>query len=658
MNVQGKKVACFVALPHHTRFLFPVLEALEKRGAEALFFTTLSDFPFERDLIKKGRECRLLQSYATPETGYQRKAMLDEFFKTWTPRCFDWDGYRHWPFVLQASLLNCGFEEFLCLDLMIEKEKPDVIMALHERNRWGKLLGFYARKYGIPYVTLQEGDYYEDRLSFSGHTEYTTALLLWGHDTEGRLTRLKSAPEKMINVGNTHLDNVKKTWFGEQQLQQIRTQLNIPPGKPVVLFLVGVQWGMIIDEKAWLDLLWPLNDREDITVVLKWHPKVAQHSFIEVDRKVFKGHLGNCIVVQNFDPYPLLAISDYCVTLGNTTLAVEALSFGKPVFSLPGIDKTPDQYVMRGIAMSVYPPGDWQRLDEVLNHGVPEKVKEKVDKFLNNYFFQRNEIAVESAADVIEYICEIRHQPKPQTHDQPVTVSGRLSIIIPAGDDAEILFATLTTLADKCLHPDWEAIVVVGDQPIREALGGVSGDLHIVDSDETSLGALYNAGSAVAGGDVLAFIRPGIAYLEAEDFTQLARERVVGLPIRDTEGDVYSLGYYYDFNAVPRFRVDDSQPLQAVGGGFIAMSRAHFSRCGGFDPRIASGFVEADFCLTAAAQNIPFALGEGALFLLHDAYLQASSDDWRGNIGFFAKWVGLTPKSEDYIGFAGDLLDF
>ena len=52
--LKGKKIACFVALPHHTRFLWPITSALERHGAKVIFFTTMSDFPFEGDLIKKG----------------------------------------------------------------------------------------------------------------------------------------------------------------------------------------------------------------------------------------------------------------------------------------------------------------------------------------------------------------------------------------------------------------------------------------------------------------------------------------------------------------------------------------------------------------------------------------------------------------------------
>src|SRR3569623_3125467 len=92
-------------------------------------------------------------------------------------------------------------------------EKPDLPLALHERNRCGKLHGHIARKHGAAYLTLQEGYYYEDRLSFCAHTEYPTAQMTWGEDTAALLERHGCSRNKMVMVGNTHLAQVGADYF-------------------------------------------------------------------------------------------------------------------------------------------------------------------------------------------------------------------------------------------------------------------------------------------------------------------------------------------------------------------------------------------------------------------------------------------------------------
>ena len=103
--LKGKKIACFVALPHHTRFLWPITSALERHGAKVIFFTTMSDFPFEGDLIKKGKECRILQNYVKDDTRKKIDSSTGEFIDLWFKRCFEWDGLRHWPLVLKKRFL-------------------------------------------------------------------------------------------------------------------------------------------------------------------------------------------------------------------------------------------------------------------------------------------------------------------------------------------------------------------------------------------------------------------------------------------------------------------------------------------------------------------------------------------------------------------------
>lgn len=667
--LKGKKIACFVALPHHTRFLWPITSALEKHGAKVIFFTTMSDFPFEGDLIKKGKACKILQNYVKDDTRKKIDSSIGEFFDLWFRRCFEWDGLRHWPFVLKNGMINAGIEEYFCLDEFIKVERPDMFLALHERNRWGKLIGHLSSQYGIPYVTLQEGDYYEDRLSFSAHTEYSTALLLWGRGIEEMLTRHKSSPDKFVLIGNTHLSTIRDTYFQRDKIMETKKELNIPPDKKVVLFLVGVQWGVAQGDMVWEGLLKGLGD--DVIKIFKWHPKVTYSGFKKDVEKYFKEKFPTCIVLHTYDPYRLIPVSDYCVTLGKTTLAVEALSFGKPLFSLPGRDNEYDHYAKWGISQPLWPPGNYEPLYKTIKEGVPEVIQKNVDKFLNNYFYRNNAVAIDRAIEVIDFIFDNK-QSGVKDNTRRITskdyVPGRISYIIPSGHDSEALLATLTSLSQNVKHDDWEVIIVVNNEGIRGLLDGISGDVRVVDSKGGSLSALYNKGAASSNGEYLIFLKPGIVYLRDEGLLEVIGNGIVGIPIKNADMTPFCLGIAFDFNFVP-YKIthcDDSAiecQVDAVGGGVIAMQRSVYEAVGGFDEGIANHLTEADMCLSAKEKGYSITYLPEALGVIYKETFDLPNDlphnldeEWKRRIRFFAKWCGRLPKDDNYIKFAGELL--
>jgi hypothetical protein len=663
--------------------MWPVTNRCEELGAKILYLTTMSDYPFDMALVKKGRECRFLQDYSN-ETVVERKIRaLSDFYGIWMKRCFEWDGMRHWPLSLQSGVIKNGVEEYFCLEQFIEKEKPDMFMALHERNRWGKLIGHLSVKYGIPYVTFQEGDYYEDRISFSGHTEYTTALLLWGKDTEEMLTRLRSTPEKFVLTGNTHLATIRETYFSKEAVLRVKKELNIPLDKKVVLFLVGLQWGVVKDSAIWEMLLSGLGD--DVVKIFKWHPKVTAGGFKKDAEPVFKEKFPSCIILHTYDPYNLIQIADYCITLGKTTLAVEAVSFGKPLFSLPGRDSEPDHYAQWGISQPLWPPGNYEPLYNTIKEGVPANIQENVDRFLNTYFYKNNTLAIEKAVEVISHIFESR-QDKAKGKGQGSrvqesrvksqgsgVVNGRVSFIIPSGNDQHALLATLTSLSQNVKYPDWEVVIVINDENIKEMLSGISGDIKMVDLQSDNISSLYNKGAEVSTGEYLIFMKPGIVYFKDEGLIDAMKDGVAGMPLKNADMTPYCLGIGFDFNHVPYMIKDEGQGSRvkgqeeerdAVGGGLISMHRKVFEAIGGFDEGIANHLMEADICLSAkdkgcSVKYLPDCLG----FVFRETFVQktedrgqTTDDEWKTRIRFFAKWCGKLPKDDDYIKFAGDLL--
>ena len=696
MKLKGKRIACFVALPHHTRFLLPITEPAKRYGADTLFFLTMSDYPFERDLFKKKIVYKYLNGYTNDEVREKIESAFNAFLDQWAKKLFQWDGFRQWTLLEQERMMGSCFEEYFCLEEFIKREKPDVFLALHERNRWGKIIGHLSNKYGIPYITMQEGDYHEDRLSFSAHNEYSTVNLLWGEATKKMLVKHKCPADKIVLVGNTHLDNAKKIYSDLTKIKQIKRELNIPDGKKILLFLVDLEWGGVMDGWVWETFLKGLS--EDIVVIFKWHPNVARGTYLKIEKNI-KESAPFAIVLYTYDPYALLSIADYCVTLGKTTLALEAIAFGKPLFAIPSRDGTKDYYVQMGVAQSVSPPGNWTNLYNTIENGVHEDIKRNVDEYLRQSFYRLDGKAVDRALEVISYILECR-QDKAKGKGQKAQgkereyVAGRVSFIIPSGNDQEALLSTITSLSQNVKYPDWEVVIVINDENIKEMLSGISGDIRIVDSQGDNLSFLYNRGAEALTGEYLIFMKPGIVYFKDKGLLDALKGGVAGIPLRNPDMTPYCLGIGFDFNFSPYFikeeRQCDSTPegtLNAVGGGLIGMHSRVYESIGGFDEGIANHLTEADICLSAKYKGYSVKYLSDCLgFVFKETFAEGSrvkgqgskgtvpdlrteqdgvvesglspscDDEWKTRIRFFAKWWGKLPKDDDYIKFAGDLL--
>ncbi|NIM04179.1 MAG: hypothetical protein GTN65_00830, partial [Armatimonadetes bacterium] len=63
--LSGKKVLCFIALPHHNRFLVPIMEALNHEGMEVVYFTAAAEGAFEITLNQANLPYRHVLDYAS-----------------------------------------------------------------------------------------------------------------------------------------------------------------------------------------------------------------------------------------------------------------------------------------------------------------------------------------------------------------------------------------------------------------------------------------------------------------------------------------------------------------------------------------------------------------------------------------------------------------
>lgn len=364
MRLKNKKIAFYIAQPHHSKYLFPLAEAVKKEGAEILFFTTSEFYPFESELLKKGYKYKFVSEYADEETVQQIRSASNKFCDEWIRLIFHWDGIRHWPLATQDRLFMSRIDEYICLERMTRIENPDMFVALHEVNPWGKEIGHVAAKYGIPYVTMQEGDYYGESIASCVHTEYSTAALLWGGSTVQYLEKFRCSADKMVTVGNMYLDGIMNKYSTSAVRKNIREELGIKPGRKVVAFLLGFDWAVIGRKEIW-ELLCRELVKEELVCIFKWHTMVPVADFKKVEI-IIKEIMPAAIVLYTYDPYKVISISNYCVILGRSTIALEALAWKKPLFEvqsyqLDGHCFGDDVYYSEaGVAQLVSPLGNWK----------------------------------------------------------------------------------------------------------------------------------------------------------------------------------------------------------------------------------------------------------------------------------------------------------
>ncbi|MBF0319672.1 MAG: hypothetical protein HQL01_07715 [Nitrospirae bacterium] len=665
MTLKGKKIALFNALPHHGRFLFPIAGEAKKQGADILFFTTLVDYPYEGDVIKNGFKCKFLIEYATHTTREKINATANKLLDDWMKVNFTWHGFRHWSLFQQHRSLMRNVEDYFCLEELIKQERPDLFLTLHEMNPWGKQIGHLAKKYGIAFITLQEGDYYNPILNFSTHAEYAMANLIWGVQTRDTLLAHKCAYHKLLIIGNTHIDESIKKYTLPSMIKAIKKELSIPPDKKVVSFLPNTHWGAMTERSVWTELLKGLK-RPDLTCVFKWHPQVSYTAFMEI-KKIIEELLPGAVVLFTYDPYKILAVSDYCIVMGKTTLGVEALAFRKPLFDLYNIINGEEYYKDIGVAQSVSPSGNWEALFQTIEKGVPIEIKETADKFVERVFYRLDGKSIERALDTISFILETKdagmreREAATRIEFKNATVKNRITIAIPSGNDPVAIMATLNSISWNCHHEDIEIIIITNDANIKELVLNSATGIEIVDAASNNIAYLYNRAAEVSTGEYIIFMLPGIYYYKDDGLLEALKGGIAGIPLRNPDLTPYNLGIGTDFNCAPSNVISPDIAPKYVSSAFFGITRPAMEAIGGFDEAIE--YFTVDACLAAEGNGFRISFAkEGMMLTFKYPNFMASPDlryhtgEWKRSARFFARWYNKLDKDDDYLTYAKEML--
>jgi UDP-N-acetylglucosamine:LPS N-acetylglucosamine transferase len=668
MELKGKKAFCFLALKHHSRFLLPITRALESRGMEILYLTAPAEMPFELTLQEEGLPYRHPQDYLDAELGEQINRAYRSVRSAWKQKLLQSSVLNHFTLPIQDKILRMHVDNFYLFRRMFEVEKPDLVLALHELNSWGKMLGYLSHEFSVPMITLQEGLYYAPAAVYRFHTEYSSACLVWGEATGEVLVRSGGSSDKILVVGNTHLQSVVKKSMDVDTLKGTKAELAIGGDQKVVTLFMG---GLGYDKGFAFapELIDWLRVRPEVVLICKWHP-VTNKLAIEQIGQDFRA-LTNVRMLQNFDTYRLLAASDVCIVFGNSTTGLEALAFGKPLIEvqLPGLEYS---FARHGVAGAVRSLAELpQAVDNTLFGPPAEDRRRDVEQYLRANLHRLDDQAVDRCMGVVDRLLSVR-QAEPPMRSVAVGEESEgflCSIIIAQSSMSGVAESLLGMAENTPAELSYECLISSSLAPPDrgEFVNGLEGDVQILYSDKASLSHLYNLAAARAKGRYLCFLTSGWVpqkgWLEAL-VQEMERDRQVGIVgglALQEDGLIAHAGIAFDANLspVPLYHLlaatfpgaHRSRSMRGVMGCLLVRRQA-FVGAGGFDETFEGHWSELDFCLQAGAQGWKIRYAPQSFFVSLTAP-KVSDDD---RLSLFGKWVGrLWPDQDSY--WADDNLD-
>lgn len=708
MSLKGKKGFCFVALKHHSRFLLPITRALEAEGADLRYLTAPAEFPFELTLMDEGLPYCHPGSYLDAEVAEETEAAYRQVRGAWKEHVLGSSVLHHFTLPVQDKVLRMHVENFYLFRRVFAVERPDFVLALHELNSWGKMLGYLSHEYGVPFLTLQEGLYYAPAAIYRFHTEYSTACLVWGEATREVLTRSGGCANKIFVVGNTHLAEAIADATRPEAVHETQQELHLEPGKKVVTVLMG---GLGYQEQFTFPAEFVTWAREvqDLTVICKWHP-VTNKTVIEKIQAAFSGS-PNVRLLQQYDTYRLLAVSDLCVVFGNSTTGLEALAFGKPLIEvqLAGLDYS---FSAMGVAELV---ADLAAVPAVarqlLGNGLPPGREEKIKGYLSrNLSSTLDGGSVGRAVEVLNTMLSAQDdhrrrrqslttlssapsRPSPLENGRangkgmplphlrngaaasakvtPNVIEEYLcSIIIPLAESRGVEETIIGIATHTPPDLSYECILSSArPEETRRLCTAIGGDVRLVPAAFRGIAHLCNAAAREAKGRYLCFLPPGtvpqpgwldalLAEVQAEregNAPPQSRTGIVGGKVVQANGLLTHAGIAFDANCSPSFLYRLLPPtlpgankvriVQAVTGCLL-VPRKVFLALGEMDEGYQHAYHDIDLCLQAELA------GWRTKYTPHSVCLtlgRETEEDAADRLRFYSKWVGrLWPSENEY----------
>ncbi len=673
--LKNKKIAAYIALKHHTRFIVPVMKKLEDLGAKTSYIVGQAERSQEITAIETGLDYVHVYEYVQPSEQDEITSLYhilrDGFAKGMKKDIAI--GACAMPTVLDKNLYNTA-KEYIGFRNYIRTEKPDILFALHEVNRWGKMLGFWAKKENIPFFTLHEGLGNDRNYCFIGHVQYSCFNLVWGERMRNKLVDFEAPKDRIIPVGNTHLANEKNRLEKNDVRTQIKKKYNMG-NKKVVLLVFSAQPPNVSE-------LAPLFEQDKNTIFfVKFHP-VTTGAIIDKWKNTVPGRIKEaCVMIHGEETvYSLMAAGDLVIMTEPSTTGLEAVAFEKPLvqLKLSQPDPYPFSFVDDGVALHLTPAELSAKLKENSNfdHFIdPEKTRLFLDKEL-----------VEPAKSIDKIVDFFNQAVVANQYDsaEQFTYSRQAdidwSIILPVGKNPNTFLAVLEAISNHSENAGGFEVILLEPEntshdiiPILDSLEGDVERVRVQKDDNLSVA--FNTGAAISRGRRLIFLDENIApfenwlsklhgeldknHSEKINSEKINGEKIIGGRIVSRHKNIVHAGMVLDSNNSPVSayqHLDEKFPpalkkrtFQMVNH-FISISRKFFLDLGGFHPKSGS-YAFLDLCLHANRtmkdhQAIVLYLPDIKLIKLELADPPVVTNE---AIYFYTRWHGDLWESEDQL---------
>ncbi len=660
-----KKIVVYIALPHHTRFLLPVVNSMIQEGAKVQYVVGQAERSQEITAVTLGLAYSHVFDYVTTAGDKEDvQKQYDRLVTTFGDSLKNSFLFGVSPVTVVDKTLYSTAMEYVGFKNLVQREKPDICFALHELNRWGKMFAFWAKKYNIPLITFQEGRYYGLDFGRTGHVQYSSLDLVWGEYLKKKLAGFEAPPDKILPTGNTHLANELLHQKKNKVRQGKRKKFHYKEKE--LVFLLLISGALPVPEKLF-PLLEGISDASHTHLIIKFHPishKIQVEQWVEKIPASLKTRVRT--IHNEESVYDLLSVCDVCLLVQPSTTGVEALAFGKPLIYLTGTfhHGDSDSFIRDKVAASMSP-----------SH-LAELIAQKTDFSMLvssshvQEFLQRELAHPTSAVDLAREVSEklIRANTSPDLPE--ISCSHKpdkpWSLILVLSQSSRGLLRQLEILAQNSEDQGEYEVILVEPEHIsqegKEILDSLQGDVvRLVVEEPLGVEGTMNLAAKQATGESLVFLQPDLvpfpdwlACLE-DGFERYGRNKIFGARILDDTGSLVHAGMVVDVNntpvpayphLAPEFACAMKERSFQMLDYVLCAERNFFCQLGGLVPQ-AGKFAFMDLCLRANQEQ-----GKDACMYLPKVCLmfqktRADIFDQDASVYFYGKWHGTLWESQD-----------
>ncbi|MCG8685738.1 MAG: hypothetical protein MI892_12735, partial [Desulfobacterales bacterium] len=556
---QDKKIIAYIALSHHTRFITPITEKLQNLGAKITYLVGQAERSQEITAIKLGLEYAHIFDYIDGTDNEDIQANYNRLKQTFARSLKNTFFLGNQPVSVTDKTLYATAMEYIGFKNLLTKEKPDICMALHEINRWGKMFAFWSKKNGIPLITMQEGLAYTPDFGSSGHAQYSTINLVWGDNAKKKFVSFEAPESKLIPVGNTHL--AKEIAFQQKnKIREIKREEYGISGKFVVLLVLSA---LLPDPKLFKPIFKAVSDSNDLTVFVKFHPSCRKAHLDQWKKAILSQYKNNSYFIHSEEnTYNLLSMADICVLGQQSTIGLEAVTFGKPLVKLDIAYRknAPYSFVDKGVAIKMSVEELARRLlnQKDFSRLIPEKNKKH---FLTTELSDMTQ-TIPKVCRIMEKIITANTTEINAIKEASQVYSKKWSIVIQVPRRPDMFLIQLEAVAVNSTNQgDYEVIILEPETKsdrLTEILDSLKGNVKrsVIPDGERGV-SMINRAAQIAIGEYLIVLDKNLSpikrWLDCLDkaFIKHGPAAILGARIMDSKRRITNAGVVVDYNNTP-----------------------------------------------------------------------------------------------------------